>query len=79
VVSHGHVRGGEHSSSQPEELIRYFANLQVLLDRYNIANHQECKQVALKYLKIWTEDLWETTEAWTDNTKTFDEFKEEVF
>jgi hypothetical protein len=43
--------------TQPEELERYFADLQVLLDRYNIMDQQDCKQAALKYLKIWTKNL----------------------
>ena len=40
---------------------------------------QERKQAALKYLKIWTENLWKTTEAWIDPAKAYDEFKTEVF
>jgi hypothetical protein len=43
--------------TQPKELKRYFADLQVLLDHYNIMDQQDCKQAALKYLKIWTENL----------------------
>ena len=40
---------------------------------------QEKKQAVLKYLKIWTENLWKMTEAWTDLTKTYEELKAEVF
>jgi Protein of unknown function (DUF4100)/Aspartyl protease len=65
--------------SQPEELERYFADLQVLLDRYNIADQNERKQAAVKYLKIRTEQLWKTTEAWTNQNKTYEEFKTEVY
>jgi hypothetical protein len=65
--------------SQPEELERYFADLQVLFDRYAVVDDQERKQAALKYLKIRTESLWKTTEAWADQTKTYEEFKTEVF
>jgi hypothetical protein len=65
--------------NQPEELERYFADLQVLFNRYTVVDDQERKQAALKYLKIWTESLWKTTEAWADQTKTYDEFKTEVF
>jgi hypothetical protein len=35
--------------------------------------------VALKYLKIWTESLWKTTEAWADAQKMYNDFKQEVF
>ena len=43
--------------TQPEELERYFANLQVLLNWYNIMDQHECKEAVLKYLKIRTEQL----------------------
>jgi hypothetical protein len=65
--------------TQPKELERYFADLQVLLNQYNIADQQECKEAVLKYLKIRTEQLWKTTKAWSDRTKTFEEFKAEVY
>ena len=65
--------------NQPEELERYFADLQVLFDQYAVVDDQERKQAALKYLKIRTESLWKTTEAWADQTKTYDKFKTEVF
>ena len=49
--------------SQPEELERYFADLELLLDRFGITNNQDRKQGSLRYLKIRTESLWKTTEA----------------
>ena len=66
------------NGSQPEELDRYFADLQALLDRHGVNDSAECKQAAVKYLDIQTEKLWKTTAAWSDNTNTFDEFKAEV-
>ena len=65
--------------TQPEELERYFEDLQALLNRYAVVDEQERKQAALKYLKIRTEQLWKMTEAWGDHTKTYDDFKSEVF
>jgi hypothetical protein len=64
--------------SQPEELERYFADLELLLDRHAVADNQDRKQAALKYLKYRTESLWKTAEAWADPTKTYDEFKAEI-
>ena len=64
--------------SQPEELARYFADLQDLFVRHAIADLQERKQAAVKYLKYQTERLWKTTDAWADATKTYEEFKAEV-
>jgi hypothetical protein len=65
--------------TQPEELERYFSDLQAILDRHQIVDDQQCKLAALKYLKFRTESLWKTTDAWVDQTKTYDEFKAEVF
>ena len=64
--------------SQPEELERYFADLELLLDRFGVTDNQDRKQGSLRYLKIRTESLWKTTEAWIDQTKSYDEFKAEV-
>jgi hypothetical protein len=56
--------------SQPEGLERYFADLQVLFNRYAVVDDQERKQAALKYLKIRTESLWKTTKAWNNPAMT---------
>ena len=65
--------------TQPEELSRYFADLQFLLNRFQVVDENERKQAAVKYLKIRTESLWKTTAAWLDPAATFDDFKTEVF
>jgi hypothetical protein len=65
--------------SQPEGLERYFADLQVLFNRYAVVDDQERKQAALKYLKIRTESLWKTTEAWNNPAMTYEEFKAEIY
>jgi hypothetical protein len=64
--------------SQPKELDHYFADLQALLDHHGITGGTKCKQAAIKYLKIQTEKLWRMTIMWSDNTKTFNEFKAKV-
>ena len=65
--------------TQPEELSRYFADLQFLLNRFQVVDENERKQAAVKYLKIQTESLWKTTAAWLDPAATFNAFKTEVF
>ena len=75
---------GEHSTltfdkSQPEELERYFADLQTLLDHFGVVDENKRKLVALRYLKIRMEGLWETTSTWLDPTKSYAKFKAEVF
>jgi hypothetical protein len=67
------------NETQPEELERYFADLQDLFARHAIADLQERKQAAVKYLKFSTERLWKTANAWADATKTYEEFKTEIF
>src|SRR6266849_2496585 len=74
----------EHSTpkfegDQPEELVRYFEDLQMLLDHYQIIADTDCKLAVVKYLKIRTEELWKTTSTWLDQMKTYDKFKTEVF
>jgi hypothetical protein len=56
--------------SRPEELERYFSDLELLLDLYNVANNHQRKQAALRYTKVRTKSLWKTTEAWLDQSKT---------
>ena len=64
--------------SQPEELARYFTDLEDLFARHAIADLQERKQAAVRYLKCSTERLWKTADAWANATKTYDEFKAEI-
>lgn len=64
--------------TQPEELDRYFEELQALFDRHNVVDNGDRKLAAVKYLKIRTLSLWKTTSAWADPTKTYDEFKTEI-
>jgi hypothetical protein len=79
LLAHGEHAAPTFDDTQPEELERYFSNLQAILDCHQIVSDQECKLTMLKYLKFRTESLWKTTNAWVDQTKTYDEFKAEVF
>jgi hypothetical protein len=74
----------EHSApsfddSRSEELERYFADLEDLFNLHAVNDEHERKQGALKYLKVQTESLWKTAEAWRDVTKSYNDFKQEVF
>jgi hypothetical protein len=74
----------EHSApsfdeNRPEEVDRYFTDLDDLLTANGVAGNDECKQAAVKYLKeVSTEKLWKSSPAWSDATKTFAEFKREI-
>jgi hypothetical protein len=63
------------NNSQPEGLERYFSVLESFFTLHDIINWQERKQAALRYVSVRTESLWKTTEAWTNATKTYKEFK----
>jgi hypothetical protein len=65
--------------SQPEELERYFSDLEGLFDLYTVVNEEERKQAALRYLPVRTEHLWKTAETYTDRTRSFAEFRAEIF
>jgi hypothetical protein len=67
------------SGNQPEELERYFTDLESLFDLHQVADNQDRKKAAIRYLDIRTESLWKTTEAWIDPNKTYDEFRTEIF
>ncbi len=62
-----------------EELPRFFDDLELLLGRHNVVDEQEHKQAALCYLSFQTETLWKTAESWADQTKSYQEFWEEIF
>jgi hypothetical protein len=65
--------------TQPEELERYFDELQAQLARHNVTDENEMKVAALKYLAVGVGKLWKSTVAWNDQTATFEEFKAEIF
>ncbi|KAH9018553.1 hypothetical protein EDB84DRAFT_1276122, partial [Lactarius hengduanensis] len=65
--------------TQPEEIERYFADLELLLDNHTVAADGERKQAAVRYLKaVRTEKLWKTTPAFNDTTKTYAEFRADI-
>ena len=64
--------------TQPEDLDRYFADIQHLLTRCNITDEAEQKEAALKYLKTRTERFWRSAEAFQDPTKMYLEFRTEI-
>ena len=77
-------RCGEHSAptfnyTQSEELPHFFDDLELLLGRYNVIDENERKQAALRYLSFQTETLWKTAKAWTDQTKMYQEFQDEIY
>ena len=62
-----------------EELPHFFNNLELLLGHYNVIDENEHKQAALHYLSFQMETLWKMAEAWTDQTKMYQEFQDEIY
>ncbi len=66
--------------TQPEEIERYFSDLEALLATHRVVADDKRKKAAVRYLKaVCTEKLWKTTPAFEDVTKTYDEFKADIF
>ena len=66
-------------ASQRGGLERYFLDLEALLKRKGVTDEKDLKDAATRYLDIQTEQLWKSTKAWGDPTKTLADLKEEVF
>lgn len=65
--------------TRPEEVERYFSDLEDLFTVHAVANENERKQAAIRYLKaVGTEKLWRSSPAFSSAANTYDEFKAEV-
>ena len=66
---------GDH----PEELGRYFSEVESLFTRHVVTTEEDKKNGTLKYLTTAsTERIWKLSDALTDPTKTYEEYKKEI-
>jgi hypothetical protein len=66
-------------NTKPKKLKRYFDDLQVLLDLHNVTDETKHKHVAAKYITdVEVESLWTSMPTYIDQTKTYNEFKDEI-
>ena len=65
--------------TEPNDLNRYFRQLETLFARCTIADDEEMKLHAVTYVKADVAETWEALPEFTDNTKTFREFKDRLF
>ncbi len=66
---------GDH----PEELSRYFSEVESLFTRHAVTTKEDKKNGTLKYLTTAsTERIWKLSDALTDPTKTYKEYKKEI-
>ena len=64
---------------EPSELSRYFKQLEMLFARCKIDDDEEKKTYATSYVKSNVADSWEVLPEFTDNQKTYKDFKERLF
>jgi hypothetical protein len=65
--------------SKPNELARYFRQLETLFTRCGIERDDEKKEYAATYVKAEVAETWEALPEYSDEDKTFAEFKERLF
>jgi hypothetical protein len=65
-------------SSKPRELSRYFEDLEQLMNRAAIETEQAKKEQVLRYVDFSTEQIWKTFPAFSDNTKSYQQFKDAI-
>jgi hypothetical protein len=65
--------------TRPEEVERYFADLEDLFTTLAINDENQKKQAAVKYLKaVSTEKLWKSSPAFDDIARSYADFKTEI-
>lgn len=64
--------------SDPCEIERYFDDLEFLFLKHSISDSQEKKRAAVRYLSLAPEQLWRTTPAFSNPTRSYEDFKAEV-
>ena len=79
LPGHGERSTPTFDDTRLEELPHFFDNLELLLGQHNVVDEQEHKQAVLHYLSFQTETLWKMAESWADQTKSYQEFQEEIF
>ncbi|KAJ7048696.1 hypothetical protein C8F01DRAFT_1276170 [Mycena amicta] len=62
-------------SSKPEELRRYFNDVEYLLEQANITDEAQMKKACVRYMSVQDQELLEGLIEFTDANKTYDEFK----
>ena len=64
---------------QPNDLARYFRNLEALFDRCKVADEIEKKRYAVSYVDSNVADSWEALPEYTDAAKNYEDFKNRLY
>jgi len=74
---------GEHTApafdtAKPRELSRFFAELEYLFKRADLESDSEKKEHILRYVDFETEQIWKTFPEYTNDTQTYQQFKDAI-
>ena len=79
---HMPVRGKRAAPSfdrtKPRELGRFFEELEYLFDRAALTKDSDMKKHVLRYVEFEVEQIWKTFAEYTDQTKTYKDFKNAI-
>jgi hypothetical protein len=64
--------------SKPQELTRFFEDLEIALDDAKITADADMKKYVVRYVDFNTEQIWKTFEEYKDPTKTYGAFKKAI-
>jgi len=64
---------------QPNDLGRYFEQLETLFARCQVQDDADKKKFAVSFVRSTVADSWEALPEYKDNTKTYVHFKERLF
>ncbi|KAF9539933.1 hypothetical protein CPC08DRAFT_806142 [Agrocybe pediades] len=64
--------------SKPRELKRYFSELEYLFSDASIEAGKEKKSYTVRYVSFDVADIWETLPEFSDETKTYEDFKKAI-
>ena len=73
------VSAPRFDEDNPRELASYFGELEYLFHRHRVESATERKQSAVRYLSASVRELWQCTAAWGDPTRSYEDFKAEVY
>lgn len=74
---------GEHAAptfdrTKPRELIRFFEELEYLFVRAELTQEADKKKHVLRYVDFEVEQIWKSFAEYTDQTKTYQDFKDAI-
>ncbi|KAJ6540497.1 hypothetical protein B0H19DRAFT_959651, partial [Mycena capillaripes] len=78
MPARGDRNAPQFDSRKPHELRRYFTDLEFLLSRAAVTDDTEKKKHATRFLSVDDQEIWEALATFTDNTKTYADFKASV-